>query len=445
MPYTNFITAIDLGTSNMVGVVGVKNPGGTLSIIAHEVESSDTCIRRGCVYNVKETANKIKRLISKLESKLEGAKIGKVYVGVGGMSLRSIDHIVPHILGEDEIVSEETVHTLYNESLSFRPDMLEVLAAVSPTYYIDNQHVVNPVGIPGRKIEAHYKLIVARPSLRNYIINSFKDITNVEIAGILVSPLAMADVVLSEDEKNLGCALINFGAGVTTLNIYKGGKLENLFVIPLGSHLITKDIMSLHIVEAEAERIKQTYGSAVVDSENESSIKVSSADGIGMREIPLSDLNEVVEARMREILGNVYTRLDETGLRTELGGGVVITGGGSALKNLTATIREQLQTNVRCSGARKGIVISGDIDSGNIAFATAIGLLMQGKENCALSITTQSEQQAKLFDIPEEPVKPPVHEAKPPKHQKEKNKKGGFVDELRKKVDNITRNLFDEG
>ena len=92
MAYTDFIAAIDLGSSHMVGMVGTKGLSGTLSIIAYEVEKSDTCIRRGCVYSIKETASKIKRLILKLENKLGGARISKVYIGVGGQSLRSIDH-----------------------------------------------------------------------------------------------------------------------------------------------------------------------------------------------------------------------------------------------------------------------------------------------------------------------------------------------------------------
>ena len=89
MAYTDFIAAIDLGTSHMVGMVGTKNATGALSIIAYEVENSGTCIRRGCVYNVKETASKIKRLILKLENKLGGTKIGQVYVGLGGHSVLS--------------------------------------------------------------------------------------------------------------------------------------------------------------------------------------------------------------------------------------------------------------------------------------------------------------------------------------------------------------------
>lgn len=448
MQYTNFIAAIDLGTANLVGVVGVKNSNGTISIIAHEVENSATCIRRGCVYNVEETANKVKRLIQKLESKLQGAKIGKVYVGIGGMSLRSIDHTVPFSLGEDGIVSEEIIETLYKECQQYRPDMLDVLASVSPTYYVDNQPVANPVGIPGKKIEAHYKLIVARPSLRSHIINSIRERAKLEIAGILVSPLAMADVILSEDEKKLGCALIGFGAGVTTLTVYKGGNLESLSVIPLGSSLITKDIMSLHIVEAEAERIKRAYGSAMIEKDNETHIQVNSADGVGIREISLADLNNIVEARTREILENVYARLEESEVKDDLGAGVIITGGGSALKNLTEVIRERLKVNVRSAAARKGIVSSGDINPADLQYTVGIGLLMQGTENCMQPIPEEQRPQFGLFEeevLPVEPAEPKAKQPEEPKKPKaQKQKKGGLFGGWKEKVDNMTKGLFDE-
>ena len=106
MAYTDFIAAIDLGSSHMVGMVGAKGPAGTLSIIAYEVENSDTCIRRGCVYNIKDAAGKIVRLIRKLENKLGGSRIGKIYIGVGGQSLRSINHAVSKVLGSGTVTEE---------------------------------------------------------------------------------------------------------------------------------------------------------------------------------------------------------------------------------------------------------------------------------------------------------------------------------------------------
>ena len=275
MAYTDFIAAIDLGTSHMVGMVGTKNATGALSIIAYEVENSGTCIRRGCVYNVKETASKIKRLILKLENKLGGTKIGQVYVGLGGQSLRSIEHTVCKVLGTEGVVTEEIIDSLYQECKDYRPDMLTVLDVVSPSYFLDDKPESNPVGVPCSRIEARYKLIVGRPSLKLNIVNSISEQAKIEIAGILVSPLALGDVVLSDNEKDLGCALIGFGAGVTTISVYKGGKLASLSVVPFGGNLITKDITNLRVVESEAERLKITYGSAKADRDNDMTIQVS--------------------------------------------------------------------------------------------------------------------------------------------------------------------------
>ena len=168
MAYTDFIAAIDLGSSHMVGMVGAKGPAGTLSIIAYEVENSDTCIRRGCVYNIKDAAGKIVRLIRKLENKLGGSRIGKIYVGVGGQSLRSINHAVSKVLGSGT-VTEEVLKELDQECRQYRPDMLDVLDIAAPVYYLDNQPETHPIGLGCSRIEAHYKLLVGRPSLRHAV------------------------------------------------------------------------------------------------------------------------------------------------------------------------------------------------------------------------------------------------------------------------------------
>ena len=450
MAYTDFIAAIDLGTSRIVGMVGKKNEYGVLSIIAYEVETSASCIRRGCVYNVEETANKIKRLILKLENKLNGTKIAKVYVGIGGQSLRSVDHTVPKILGTDGVVTDEIIKSLHAECLSYHPDMQDVLAAVSPVYYLDDKPEANPVGIPCTRIEARYKLIVGRPSLKRHVINSISERAQIKIAGIIVSPLALGDAVLSDDERDLGSALIGFGAGVTTLTVYKGGNLVHLSVIPMGSNLITRDITTLHLLESEAERVKQTYGSAMMDQENDQSIQVSLADGLGMREIKLSDLNNVIEARMGEILENVYARLESIGLEGNLGAGIVITGGGAALKSLPEVIRKRMKMEVRYSATRRGIVASGDLEAGNPSYAVAVGLLMHGTENCAGYVPPKyvSESEHAIFEEEEVFVAaPPVEKVSKPASKPapaSKPKGVGLFKGLSNKFDTMTKNLFDD-
>ncbi len=434
MAYTNFIAAIDLDSSHLVGVVGVKNDNGTVTVLAHEVESSSTCIRRGCVYNVEETASKVKRLILKLENKLQGSKIGKVYVGIGGQSLRSIEHTVPKILGAEGVVTEEIIASLYKDCKEYKPDMLDVLDIVSPAYYLDGNSEPNPVGIHCNRIEGRYKLIVGRPSLRRYVTNSIVEKAKLDIAGITISPLSLADAVLTDDEKNLGCALINFGAGVTSLVVYKGGQLIHLSVIPFGGNLITRDIMTLNMVEAEAERIKRTYGSAIIEKENNTPVQVSSAEGMGLRQIALSELNLVVEARMQEILENVYARLEETGIANVLGAGIIITGGASALKNLPEVIAKRMNTEVRFATLRKKVADRNDFTTNNPEYMVALSLLIQGDKNCCTYVAPKPVEPEVKAD-PETVVQPEPEKVKAPRPPKRKllDKLGGFVN-----------NLFDE-
>ena len=249
-------------------------------------------------------------------------------------------------------------------------------------------------------------------------------------------------MVLTDNEKDLGCALIGFGAGVTTLTVYKAGQLVNLSVIPFGGHLITRDITSLHLVEAEAERVKLTYGSAQMEKDNDLSIQVSSADGMGLREIKLADLNNVIEARMKEILENVYARLEATGLINSLGAGIIITGGGAALKNLPEVIRERLKMDVRYSAVRKGIVESGEMIANNPEYAVAVGLLARGAINCALYIPPKVDPipEKKEEPVEEEPKKTP----EPPKKKPEKKKGPGLFGRLTKSIDTFGKGLFDD-
>lgn len=447
MVYTDFIAAIDLGTSHLTGMIGVKNTSGMLTIVATEVENSGSCIRRGCVYNVEETASRIKRLIAKLETKLRGARIGKVYVGIGGQSLHSMDHTVYRDLGSDGVVTEEVIESLYEEARRFHPDLLDVLAAVSPVYLLDNKQEASPVGIPCSKIEARYKLIAGRPSLKRYVMNSISERAKIEVADIFVSPLSLANAVLSEDEKGLGCALIDLGAGTSKLVVYKGGKLVNLSVIPFGGNSITSDIKSLHVVDAEAERIKIEHGCAVADHDDESGISIASIDGVSGRELKLAELNNVVEARIKEILENIIARLEMTGVMNELGAGIIITGGGSELKGLSAAIKERLAMNVRYAFLRKGIVENERTVSGRSGDLTAVGLLMGGTQNCAVTVAPTNQQG--LFPEEEIEVKKPQEVEKTKEKEKIKtpkvnNPSGGFMRRFKKGIEGLGSTLFDD-
>jgi cell division protein FtsA len=373
--------AIDLGTSYIKGIIGTRSLTGVFTVIACETESSVGCIRRGVIYNVENTSHRIITLLRKLANRVPGIQIKKVYVGVSGQSIHSIDHVVAKSLGADGEVKKETIDALYDECQTFKPDGLDVLSIASPAFYLDGNHEINPVGIPCSCIEARYKLIVCRPSLKRHVINSIER-AKIEILGIFISPLALADVVLSEDEKDLGCALLDFGAGVASLTIFKNKRLIGLCTIPLGSHLITRDITGLNVVEPEAERLKRTYGDAIADKENDSLVQVNSINGAGPRQIKSSEINEAVKARLQEILENVHARLEESGVADKLSAGMIITGGGASLKNFDKAVRERFGMAVRYASVNKTFFEKTNIPI-EPEYGVVAGLLLKGTMNCS--------------------------------------------------------------
>lgn len=438
MAHANYIVAIDLGTSHLVGLVGQKHINGTLSVLAEETEDASSSIRRGCVYNVEETAQRIHRLILKLQNKLSsrlpGFRIDKVYIGVGGQSLRSIDHSEVRTLNADEVVTEDDVKTLNMQCEAYKPDLLDVLGVSSPVYYLDDKLAANPVGIPCKRIEARYKLIVGRPSIRKFIVSSIER-AKIGLAGIIVSPLALADAMLSQNEKELGCTLIDLGAGVTDVVVYKDGNLKHLSVIPLGGNLITKDLTTLHVVESEAERLKITYGSAIMDKHKEGTISLGATDGMGMREIEQAEINMIVEARAKEIVENIYARVEDTGEIDVLGAGIILAGGASALKNLDDLIRDRFKQEVRFSTIRKEWVDDGEEMLGNPDYMTAVSLLIKGTENCASYIEPKEQPIVAIDDEEDEYEEEEI--VKPKKVKPKKTSKGpNLIDKL--------KGLFDE-
>ena len=455
MAYTDFIAAIDLGTSHMVGMVGTKNATGALSIIAYEVENSGTCIRRGCVYNIDETAMRIKRLVNKLENKLNGTKIGKVYVGLAGQSLCSIEHSVSKLLGVSGVVTDELLDSLRQECCKYQSDdMRDVLVAVSPVYFLDNKQVANPVGLSCSRIEARYRLIVGRPSLKRNLIYSVER-AKLEIAGLIVSSLALADSVLTDTDKAKGCALIEFGAGVTTLVVYKEGKLLGWSVVPFGGNVITKDIESLGLSTQEAERLKQTYGSAVTDRTNDH-VQITSSIGFGAA-VTQKELNNVVEARTKEIVENVFACLERM-VQTAgmLGAGVVIAGGGANLQRLPDLIKEIFKLEVRYASVSRNSVESGDLVTNDSLFAVALSILMKGEVNCAVTpepvfVPEQPDQVEEKSETsvvtPEPEVKEPQAKTSIGKDTRKggtKSREDSFWDKLRRKRENLMGGLFDE-
>jgi cell division protein FtsA len=378
---TDYIVAIDLGTSHVTGIVGEKNADGTFSVIACETEDSSSCIQRGNIYNVDNTAAHVNDLIRKLEGSLKGRFIDKVYVGVGGQSLRTINHVESKEIEDGELVSVSDIDSLKEQCAKYKPNLQDILDIAPPTYYVDGRREINPVGIPCKKLEAHYKIVVGRSSIRRDLAKSIQDRCEKTIAGIIVSPLALADAMLSKEEKELGCALVDFGAGVTSVTIYKNGDLLYSAVIPLGGNLITHDITSLQLTEAVSENLKKEYGSAIPDKEEDDKKVNVNMEGSD-REVSINDLNAIIEARAKEIVENVHARIIEVIDMKALGYGIVLAGCASGLKKLPELIRERFKIKARHSAIRGGLVRDGDDMIGNPVYMNVVSLMLKGTEQC---------------------------------------------------------------
>jgi len=380
MTQSKYIVAIDLGTSHLVGMVGIKNEQGKLSILADEVDDATSCIQRGNILKVNDTAHRIRHLLRKLQnklsSKLTDSKIDKVYIGIGGQSLHSVEHFEMRTINTNAVVTDEDIQKLDEQCKAYKLDKHDVLFITPPTYYVDGKMTESPVDLPCKRIEAHYKLIVGQPSVRKHIVSCFDLFNDIKLAGIIVSPLSLAETMLGKDEKELGCAMIDFGAGTTSVVVYKRNKLVHLCVIPLGSDLITKDLTNLPFVESDAERLKVKYGSAIAIKDKENPVLSDAKVAIGLREF-----NTVVEARTQEIVENVYAQVKLSKVDS-LGAGVLLAGGASLLNNLQELVQERLRQDVRYSTIQNEWMENEDDRMGNPLYMTAISLLIKGDENC---------------------------------------------------------------
>jgi cell division protein FtsA len=387
---TDYIVAIDLGTSHITGIVGEKNADGTFSIIACGTEDSSSCIHRGNIYNVDDTAEHVTNLIRKLERSLKGGYIDKVYVGVGGQSLRTIDHVEAKDIENGEVVTKDDIRMLKEQCRKYKIDLKDVLDIAPAVYYVDGNKDANPVGVSCKRLEARYKIVIGRESIRRELAKSIKDRCKKEIAGIIVSPPALADAMLSKEDKELGCALVDFGAGVTSVTIYKNGDLLHSIVIPLGANLITRDIGTLQLTEAESEKLKIEYGCAILQKEEDDKVTVNmeSSD----REISINDLNAIVEARAKEIVENVSARIKEVIDVKALGSGIVLAGRASELDRLPELIKETCKIKARHSAIRGALVRGGDDMIGNPLYITAISLMLKGTEQCVSLPVVQKDK-----------------------------------------------------
>ncbi len=337
-----YVAAIEISSSKIIAAVGRMHEDGRLDIIATKQEKGVESVRYGILQNLEETSMRIGRVLDKLQREPAVAPrvITGLYVGLSGRSLRSIRTEVEINLPDETEISQQILQQLRERAMATAIDSsLEVVDAIPRTYIVGKMETTSPKGVVGNKIHATFDLIVCRPELRRNLQRTIADKLGLDINGLVVTALSTAQVILSSEEKRLGCMLVDMGAETTTVSIYKDGTLRYFATLPMGGRNITRDITSLNVLEERAEDIKITMGNAVARE---------TASTLIMSNIHMSEVSNLIVARAEEIVANVVEQLKYAGMKdTDLPAGLICIGGASKLNGMLDLLGRQTSLPVR--------------------------------------------------------------------------------------------------
>lgn len=389
---------------------------GQLEILAVEREKSLDSVRYGLIHNVEETSVLINRVLERLERRpnITPREITGVYAGISGRSLRSIEREVSLSLPDDSEITLMIIERLKQKALEADIDnSLEVVDAVPRVFTVGRTDTNRPLGMMGNNISAIYDIIVARPALQNNLRRVVRDKLDLDIAlkGIVITPLAMADIVLNEHEKKLGCMLVDIGAETTSVTIYTRGNLAYYATLPLGGRNITLDLKALNVIEDKAEDLKVTFGNAIAPT-------TPSQEMVGPHK--MSQISNYVVARAEEIVANIveqvrYARLSEK----DIPEGIVLCGGGARLNGMTDLIGKFSGMKVRMASLPATIRMSDHNAHGMETLQVAAIMYAAAKdrndEDC-LQMPTAPEPEPAVEETrePEEPRQEPKKKKKKP-------------------------------
>ena len=376
---------LDIGTTKIVAMIGIINEYDKLKIIGLG-KSKSLGVHRGVVNNISQTIQSIQTAINEAENN-SNTKIDKVIVGIAGQHIRSIQHS-DYITRDnsDKVIEHADIDKVINQvyKLVMMPGE-EIIHVLPQEYKIDGQsEIKEPIGMFGGRLEANFHVVVGQVSSIKNIARCVKS-SGIDFDGITLEPLASADAVLANEEKEAGVALIDIGGGTTDLAIFKDGIIRHTSVIPFGGNVITEDIKEgCSIIEKQAELLKVKFGSAWPGENRDNEIvSIPALRGGNPKEISIKNLSRIIHARAVEIIEQVYVEIKNYGnedQKKKLIAGIVLTGGGSQLKHLKQLVEYVTGMDTRIGLPNEHLAGNNNIEISNPTFATAVGLVMNSVE-----------------------------------------------------------------
>jgi cell division protein FtsA len=416
MEQEQLAVGLDIGTTKIVAMLGTKNEYGKLEIVGVG-KSKSQGVHRGVVNNITQTIQSIQAAAQEAEA-ISGKKITSVVVGIAGQHIRSLHHS-DYITrtNADEVIDAADIERLKNQV--FKLVMLpgeEIIHVLPQEYKVDGQaEIKEPIGMYGGRLEANFHVVVGQVSSIRNIARCVKS-AGLDFGGITLEPLASADAVLSQEEKEAGVALIDIGGGTTDLAIFKDGIIRHTAVIPFGGNVITEDIKEgCSIIEKQAELLKIKFGSAWPGENKDNEIvSIPGLRGRDPKEITLKNLSKIIHARVSEIIEQVYAEIKNYGheeQKKKLIAGIVLTGGGSQLKHLKQLVEYITGMDTRIGYPNEHLAGDTDKATASPLFATAVGLVMNAVETKLAPLNEEASTTTDEFDNgdenpPEKPQKP---------------------------------------
>jgi len=376
------MVGLDIGTTKISVIIGRKNKYGKLEILGTG-RSISNGVTRGIVSNIDKTVSSIVEAIKEANQD-SGIEIKEVFIGVAGQHIKSLQHRGEIVRDNIEIeIGKADIAKL--KSNMFKLITIpgeEIIHVIPQEYTVDGEDgIEDPVGMAGVKLEANFHVITAQVGAVKNIIKCVER-AGLKARDLVLEPFASAVAVLDEDELREGVALVDIGGGTTDVAIFLGNIIRHTAVIPFGGNVITKDIKGgLEILENQAELLKIKFGSAMYTEEQENvMVAIPGLRGRPAKEIAVRNLSEIIGARYKEIIDLVYHEIKASGYENKLMTGVVITGGGSLIKNLKQLVAYITGKETRIGYPNEHLAKESKDLVVSPMYSTGVGLVLKGFE-----------------------------------------------------------------
>jgi cell division protein FtsA len=370
------LVGLDIGTGKVAAVVGELGPSGALGVVGFGAAPSEG-LRRGVVVNMEATVQAIASAVKEAELRA-GCEIHSVFASVGGGQIKGFNSHGVVAIKSGEVVASDVERVLDAARAVALPTDQDILHVLPQEFVVDGQDgIKEPVGMSGVRLEARVHVVSTPIAAAQNVIKCCQR-AGLHVVDLVFAPCAAADAVLSAEERELGVALVEIGAGTTALLAFANGAVKHTAVLPVGGNHVSSDIAAgLRTPFRDAELLKRRHGAALASAVPPTEmVEVPTVGGRAPRELARRTLAEIIEPRMDEIFALVQRQLIRCGLDNALTSGIVLTGG-SALMEGVAGLAERvfrmpvrLGTPLGCDGVDDGLI--------GPAYAAAVGLIRYG-------------------------------------------------------------------